>query len=63
MTDKGYYYAANKFSSPEHGGTHIDAPIHFAKQKQMYEQKSKDGEKREYSTNSQACSRKYSTIE
>ena len=28
-TDKGYYYAANRFSSAEHGGTHIDAPIHF----------------------------------
>lgn len=31
MTDKGYYYAANEFCAPEHGGTHIDAPIHFAK--------------------------------
>jgi len=29
-TEKGYYYAANKFSAPEHGGTHIDAPRHFA---------------------------------
>lgn len=29
-TDKGYYYASNKFSAPEHGGTHIDAPRHFA---------------------------------
>jgi kynurenine formamidase len=29
-TDKGYYYAANDFSAAEHGGTHIDAPIHFA---------------------------------
>ena len=38
MTDKGYYYSANKFSSPEHGGTHIDAPIHFAKQKQTVDQ-------------------------
>lgn len=28
-TDKGYYYAANNFSTAEHGGTHIDAPIHF----------------------------------
>ncbi len=28
-TDKGYYYAANKFCTPEHGGTHIDAPLHF----------------------------------
>ena len=31
VTDKGYYYAANKFSTAEHGGTHIDAPVHFAK--------------------------------
>ena len=30
MTPQGYYYAANKFSAPEHGGTHIDAPRHFA---------------------------------
>jgi kynurenine formamidase len=26
----GYWYAANKFRAPEHGGTHVDAPIHFA---------------------------------
>jgi kynurenine formamidase len=30
MTEKGYYYAANKFSTAEHGGTHLDAPVHFA---------------------------------
>ncbi|MDQ3755401.1 MAG: cyclase family protein [Acidobacteriota bacterium] len=30
VTDQGYYYAANSFSTAEHGGTHIDAPIHFA---------------------------------
>jgi len=30
VTPKGYYYASNRFSSPEHGGTHIDAPVHFA---------------------------------
>ena len=30
LTDKGYYYASNKFCAPEHGGTHIDAPRHFA---------------------------------
>ncbi len=29
ITPKGYYYAANRFKSAEHGGTHIDAPIHF----------------------------------
>jgi kynurenine formamidase len=30
-TENGYYYAANNFSAAEHGGTHIDAPVHFAK--------------------------------
>ncbi|MFY0628941.1 MAG: cyclase family protein [Flavobacteriaceae bacterium] len=29
-TDKGYYYSAYNFETAEHGGTHIDAPIHFA---------------------------------
>ncbi len=29
VTAKGYYYAANRFHAPEHGGTHLDAPIHF----------------------------------
>lgn len=29
-TDKGFYYTANNFETAEHGGTHIDAPIHFA---------------------------------
>lgn len=31
VTEKGYFYAANKFSTAEHGGTHIDAPVLFAK--------------------------------
>jgi len=30
MTEKGYYYSSNEFYSPEHGGTHLDAPVHFA---------------------------------
>ena len=29
LTDKGYYYSANRFKGAEHGGTHVDAPIHF----------------------------------
>jgi kynurenine formamidase len=37
-TDGGYFYAANSFSSPEHGGTHLDAPIHFAEGRQTTEQ-------------------------
>lgn len=38
MTDKGYFYAANKFSTAEHGGTHIDSPIHFAKDRRTVDQ-------------------------
>lgn len=30
-TDQGYYYSAYKYSAAEHGGTHIDAPVHFAR--------------------------------
>lgn len=30
MTPGGFYYASNDFFSSEHGGTHIDAPLHFA---------------------------------
>jgi D-alanyl-D-alanine dipeptidase/kynurenine formamidase len=26
----GWFYASNSFCAPEHGGTHLDAPIHFA---------------------------------
>ncbi|MFM9057686.1 MAG: cyclase family protein [Planctomycetaceae bacterium] len=29
-TAKGYYYAANRFETAEHGGTHLDAPRHFS---------------------------------
>jgi kynurenine formamidase len=29
-TAGGYFYASNSFTAPEHGGTHLDAPIHFA---------------------------------
>ena len=38
QTDKGYFYAANNFSTAEHGGTHIDAPIHFAKKGQTVDE-------------------------
>ena len=27
---QGYWYAAGGFASDEHGGTHLDSPIHFA---------------------------------
>ena len=29
MTSEGYFYSSAKFAAPEHGGTHMDAPIHF----------------------------------
>lgn len=29
VTARGYYYASNTFTAAEHGGTHLDAPIHF----------------------------------
>lgn len=37
-TDKGFYYSANNFATAEHGGTHIDAPIHFSKTGQTVEE-------------------------
>ena len=33
ITPGGYFYAANTYAAPEHGGTHLDAPIHFAEGK------------------------------
>lgn len=30
ISEGGYWYASNEFSASEHGGTHADAPIHFA---------------------------------
>jgi len=38
MTEGGYFYAANNLCLAEHGGTHIDAPIHFAETGQTLEQ-------------------------
>jgi kynurenine formamidase len=29
-TPGGYFYSANSISTPEHGGTHLDAPVHFS---------------------------------
>lgn len=30
-TDQGYFYSAYRFSTAEHGGTHLDAPLHFSR--------------------------------
>lgn len=37
-TEGGYFYAAYRFCTPEHGGTHLDAPIHFAEGRQTVDQ-------------------------
>ncbi len=34
----GYYYAANNYSAAEHGGTHLDAPVHFVEKKHSTDQ-------------------------
>jgi kynurenine formamidase len=34
----GYFYASYAFSTPEHGGTHIDAPRHFSETGQTVDQ-------------------------
>jgi kynurenine formamidase len=31
ISPRGYWYAAGHYSASEHGGTHLDAPIHFSK--------------------------------
>ncbi len=38
MSSAGFYYSSNTFFSPEHGGTHLDAPVHFAAGKWSTEQ-------------------------
>ena len=38
MTPAGYYYASNNFFTSEHGGTHIDAPVHFAQGRQTVDE-------------------------
>ena len=37
-TPAGYWYAAGEFTSAEHGGTHLDSPIHFAEGKRTLDQ-------------------------
>jgi kynurenine formamidase/D-alanyl-D-alanine dipeptidase len=29
-TPGGWFYSSNSFCAPEHGGTHLDAPVHFS---------------------------------
>jgi kynurenine formamidase len=37
-TEGGYHYAANSFFTAEHGGTHLDAPVHFGAGRQTADQ-------------------------
>jgi kynurenine formamidase len=37
-TPGGFFYSANRFCLPEHGGTHLDAPIHFARDRETLDQ-------------------------
>lgn len=37
-TEKGYFYASYRFKGAEHGGTHLDAPIHFNEQGETLDQ-------------------------
>ena len=37
-TPGGWFYSANGFCAPEHGGTHLDAPIHFSEGRQTADQ-------------------------
>lgn len=37
-TSGGYYYASNRLEMAEHGGTHIDAPVHFSRDGQKLDQ-------------------------
>jgi kynurenine formamidase len=37
-SEAGFFYAANAFCTPEHGGTHLDAPIHFAEGRRTADQ-------------------------
>ena len=38
MTPAGFYYASNSFFTSEHGGTHLDAPVHFAEGRQSVDE-------------------------
>jgi len=38
QTPRGYFYSSYSFAMPEHGGTHLDAPIHFYRDRNTAEQ-------------------------
>ncbi|NIO80078.1 MAG: cyclase family protein [Candidatus Aminicenantes bacterium] len=38
INENGWWYASNDYSANEHGGTHVDAPIHFAQKGRTIDQ-------------------------
>ena len=38
INESGFWYAAGDFASAEHGGTHLDSPIHFAEGEQTVDE-------------------------
>jgi kynurenine formamidase len=38
QTEGGYYYSAYNYRAAEHGGTHLDAPVHFAEGRRAADQ-------------------------
>lgn len=42
ITDGGFYYESFEFCTAEHGGTHLDAPIHFYENRKTVDQLSLD---------------------
>lgn len=38
QTEAGFYYSAYNFAAAEHGGTHLDSPVHFYQGRQSVEQ-------------------------
>jgi kynurenine formamidase len=38
INNKGFYYSSFGFYAPEHGGTHLDAPVHFAQGKKTVDE-------------------------
>ncbi|MGB8951658.1 MAG: cyclase family protein [Candidatus Aminicenantales bacterium] len=38
ISEGGWWYASNEYSASEHGGTHVDAPIHFAEKGRTIDQ-------------------------
>ncbi len=38
LTERGFFYSSGSYAADEHGGTHLDAPMHFSEGKNAVEQ-------------------------